>query len=72
MILVDFCEKFDLTIFILQKLNILKVTEPHVLWFILNQQLVEVGGWILVSWQIYVMHKSSRDMGRGAVRIMLT
>jgi hypothetical protein len=44
MTLVDFCEKFNLSIFILQKLNVLHVTGPHALWFITNQQLVEVGG----------------------------
>jgi hypothetical protein len=44
MTLVDFCEKFDLFVFILQKLNVLHVTGPHALWFISNQQLVEVRG----------------------------
>jgi hypothetical protein len=44
MTLVDFCEKFNLSVFILQKLNVLHVTGPHALRFISNQQLVEVGG----------------------------
>jgi len=44
MTLADFCEKFDLSVFILQKLDVLHVTGPHALRFISNQQLVEVGG----------------------------
>ena len=40
----DFCNKFDLSIYILQKLDTLKITGPHALWFITNQHLVEFGG----------------------------
>ena len=43
MALGDFCDKFDLSIYILQKLDTLKIT-GHVLQFITNQHLVEFGG----------------------------
>jgi len=44
MTLFVFCERFDLSDFILQKLDVMKVTGPHGLRFISDQQLVEVGG----------------------------
>jgi hypothetical protein len=44
MALGDFCDKFDLSIYILQKLDTLKITGPHALRFITNQHLVEFGG----------------------------
>jgi hypothetical protein len=42
--LVDFCNKFDLSICILEKLDTLKITRPHALQFISNQHLVKHGG----------------------------
>lgn len=44
MTLTDFCETFSLSVFILQKLDVMKITGPHGLRFVSNQQLVEVGG----------------------------
>jgi hypothetical protein len=38
-----FCDRYDLSIFILEKLDVMKVTGPHGLRFISNEQLVEVG-----------------------------
>jgi hypothetical protein len=43
MTLFIFCECFDLSDFILQKHNVLKITRPHGLRFITNQQLIEMG-----------------------------
>jgi len=40
----DFCDKFNLSIFILEKLDTLKITGPHALQFISNQHLVKHGG----------------------------
>jgi hypothetical protein len=40
----DFCDQFDLSVIILQKLNILKVTGPHTLHFVSDAQLVENRG----------------------------
>lgn len=44
MMLDIFCERFSLTVAVLQKLNIMKITGPHALRFVTNQQLVELGG----------------------------
>jgi hypothetical protein len=44
MALGDFCNKFDLSTYILQKLNTLKITGSHALQFITNQHLMEFGG----------------------------
>jgi hypothetical protein len=38
-----FCEQFDLSIFVLQKLDTLKITGPHGLRFISDRQLIEQG-----------------------------
>jgi hypothetical protein len=38
-----FCEQFDFSIFVLQKLNTLKITGPHGLRFISDRQLIEQG-----------------------------
>jgi len=40
----DFCDRFDLSVIILQKLDTLKVTGPHALRFVSDAQLVENGG----------------------------
>jgi len=40
----DFCDRFDLLVIILQKLDILKVTGLHTLRFVSDAQLVENGG----------------------------
>jgi hypothetical protein len=40
----NFCDRFDLSIFILEKLDALKVTGPHALRFVSDTQLVEKGG----------------------------
>jgi len=40
----DFCDRFDLSVIILQKLDILKVTGPHALRFVSDAQLVGIGG----------------------------
>jgi hypothetical protein len=41
MSLVDFCEHFSLSVYVLQKLDALQITGPHGLHFVSDQQLVE-------------------------------
>jgi hypothetical protein len=41
--LATFCERFNLSDFILQKLDTMQITGPHGLRFVSNQQLVEAG-----------------------------
>ncbi|KAF9245425.1 hypothetical protein BU15DRAFT_59018 [Melanogaster broomeanus] len=43
MTLEAFCDRYDLSIFILQKLDVMKVTGPHGLRFISNEQLFDIG-----------------------------
>ncbi|KAF9239238.1 hypothetical protein BU15DRAFT_74662 [Melanogaster broomeanus] len=43
MMLEAFCDCYDLSIFILQKLDVMKVTGPHGLHFISNEQLFDIG-----------------------------
>ncbi|KAF9230467.1 hypothetical protein BU15DRAFT_57209, partial [Melanogaster broomeanus] len=43
MTLDTFCDRYDLSIFILQKLDVMKVTGPHGLCFISNEQLFDIG-----------------------------
>ena len=41
--LMTFCEHFDLSDFILQKLDTMQITGPHRLRFVSNQPLVDIG-----------------------------
>jgi hypothetical protein len=43
MTLAVFCNTFDLSDFILQKLDVLKITGPHGLRFVSDRQLSEMG-----------------------------
>jgi hypothetical protein len=43
MTLIAFCERFDISDFVLQKLDVLKITGPHGLRFVTDEQLVHAG-----------------------------